>query len=150
MCVRPANRFTKRPPLQTGNVACVQVDSEPKNYAVDLSELYNNKTEHVFSVAFAAFQKMNILIDFDIGANRLTGMLDTGASVNLMPTSLAKNLMLKCYNRLCCLGTSKKQFSTKYATTIKVKIGCYEREVEFLLYDDKHTVILGNKILENF
>ena len=77
-------------------------------------------------------------------------MLDTGASVNLMPRELATRMQLKPFPSSYSLRTPQGQFRTNEAVEVVVRIGCYDHPVKFLLYDDRSTVILGMGVKRAF
>lgn len=142
-------QFNNKPVERRGHLATVGFATEPSEYSVNLRGMYERQGR-VNALDDPELQKKFISLDFKVGGQTLFGMLDTGASVNLFPEELAHKLKFPVYPCTYILRTPQGEFATQFATKVKVSIGCYEKEIEFLLYSARSTVILGMKLLNEF
>lgn len=92
-----------------------------------------------------------ISLPFTVGETTLVGLLDTGATVNLMPTLYAEELQLDPYESLKNLTVPGGRLITSQAVKLDITIGKLTREVEFQLYSSSNKlIILGMGVFVNF
>lgn len=98
----------------------------------------------------AIFRRANLPVEFTVRNQTLTGILDSGANVNMMPYKTAEKLNLIQYPIVYELNQLLGSVSIKHAVKAKVTIGKYTEYVKFLLYDHPTTIILGLDIMLKF
>ena len=89
-------------------------------------------------------------LEFHVGDKPLVGIVDTGATVNLIPSFVTKLLGVPTYRRERTLSTSSGELTVKEAVKLEIRIGDCTGELEFLLYDKQPVIILGKSVIRYF
>ena len=95
-------------------------------------------------------ERANLSVKFAVRNQVLSGILDSGANVNMMPYKTAEKLRLIPYPLVYELTQLIGSVAIRHAVKAKVKIGKFTKYVKFLLYDHPSTVILGLDIMLKF
>ncbi|KAH9401471.1 hypothetical protein TYRP_016859 [Tyrophagus putrescentiae] len=98
----------------------------------------------------AVSKRAKLSVKFTVRDQTLSGILDSGANVNLMPYKTAKKLRLTHYPYDYKINQLMGSVTIRHIAKAKITIGKITDYVTFLLYDHPSAVILGLDIILKF
>lgn len=124
-------------------------DYDPFGYNTDLSALFLHPEGMVNNI-YAENPERCIPLVFEVGGSQLVGILDTGATVNLIPVELVNKLGLQPYEAKQVLRTPRGPLEIEKAVRMQIVVGKYANEVEFLVYDSQPVILLSIEVFKRF
>ena len=83
----------------------------------------------------AIIKRANLPVEFSVRGQKLSGILDSRANVNMMPYDVAEQLKLIQYPIIYELNQLLGSVTIRHAVKAKITIGRHTQFVKFLLYD---------------
>lgn len=145
LCTQPVCLM---PATSTSEVKVERRLSDPTDYFVGLGVLGNKKRDFVFMAL--GEDSPDFFLPCSIGSIGLKALLDTGATVNLIPENLAAYLNLVSYEKVSEIDTARGILNVERAVKTDVKIGHFTKEIEFYLCPQIPVFIMGFKVLRDF
>lgn len=106
-------------------------------------------TEPVYELETSDESPPSLLpVEFFTEGRRLTGFVDTGATVSLFPRKLAYEMNLPIRQMQCFLRTQKGDIDTTEAIDVEVKLGHRQELVTFLLIESCSGIFMGLPVIK--
>lgn len=148
LCDKPAiNRDQRAPAPRQANF--VGREFNPEDYNESLRVLYGGEANMVSNLK-ASKTPRRILLNFTIAGKELVGMLDTGATVNIIPTAMAEYLGVSMIDCNFEVDLPKDTLPIRKAIKEKVKIGKITLDVDFLVSDYRPVILISVDVFERF
>ena len=138
-----------------------ETDSEPDGQKPTAEQITDENLEHskfTFSPnkfvehvqAIGKPSGANIFVTVDINGCKLSGLLDTGANVNMMPFVIADRLKLKQYPVKYHLNLASEEYVCTTAVKVRTTLGKYSLMIKFLLFEHPDLIIFGLDVIYKF
>ncbi len=142
--------FKKARPEKKGQANLVVEENEDEQFNRELLTMYENGQDYINTLRVPEEEECCIPLAFKVNGYSLTGVLDTGATVNMVPRKLVEKLGIKPYKVTRLLKTANGLLHVEEAVTVKVKVGNIEKDIEFLVYDAQPIILMSLKVLKFF
>lgn len=138
----------------SGKVNFVKEDFEPSDYNHSIHEVYHQESDsesdgQVMNIFGKSVSTLFSLM-FSVNDVDMIELLDTGATVCMLPSSLVLPLGLEKYPLSKRLDTAKGTLKVDWAVKVHMSLGELIYELEFLLYVTRPHVLLSIEVFKKF